>query len=174
MIALSTLTDNASVTIESLQKGGMEMTDYEYLLEEAADRNIKVREVPLIMYDGLTNGQVICIRSTMQTQAQKADVLAEEIAHTKLTVGNILDQGETGNRKQEYKARLKAYDKRIGLKGIVNAYRAGCKTLYEIAEYLHTEELFLSEALNCYREIYGESVSMDGYCIHFEPKLSVN
>ena len=36
---------------------------------------------------------------------EKASVLAEELGHYYTTVGNILDQEDAGNRKQEHKAR---------------------------------------------------------------------
>ena len=149
------------------------MTDYEKLLDKAASRKIKVREVPMILHDGLTNGKVICIRSTIPTEAEKADVLAEEIAHTELTVGDILDQSVTENRKQERKARLRAYDMRIGLNGIVRAFQAGCKSISEFSEYLHTGESFFIEAVECYRNVYGESVLINGFRIQFDPNFDV-
>ena len=39
------------------------------------------------------------------TEAKKACILAEEIGHHKLTVGDITDQSIMENAKQEYKAR---------------------------------------------------------------------
>ena len=57
------------------------------------------------------------------TQTQKACVLAEELGHHYTTVGNILDQSDPAARKQELHARLWAYNKMVGLHGIVSAYR---------------------------------------------------
>lgn len=149
------------------------MDRYEILLDVAECRNLTVKEVPLIMYDGLARGSTIGIRSTITTHAQKADVLAEEIAHSRLTVGDILDQSVTENRKQEHRARALAYDMRIGLDGIVGAYNAGCVTAFEMADYLGTTEKFLCDALEHYRQVYGESVKYNGYLVSFEPYLAV-
>ena len=44
-----------------------------------------------------------------------ADTLAEELGHHYTTVGDILDQTNVSNRKQERLARVWAYNRRIGL-----------------------------------------------------------
>ena len=68
---------------------------------------------------------------------------------------------------------LWAYDKLIGLSGIIKGYLARCRDRYELAEYLGVTEEFLQEALDCYREKYGEHTEVDGYTIMFEPSLAV-
>lgn len=70
-------------------------------------------------------------------------MLAEELGHHYTSYGNILDLNKVENSKQEYKARLMAYNKLIGLKGIIDSFNAGCKTISEIAEYLGITEKFL-------------------------------
>ena len=107
------------------------------------------------------------------TSAQTADTLAEELEHYYTTVGNILDQNNVSNRKQERIARFRAYNRRIGLSGIIQGYRNHCQSLHELAEYLDVTEEFLKDALECYREKYGISTSLDGYMIVFEPTLVV-
>lgn len=49
------------------------------------------------------------------TQTEKSCVLAEEIGRRYTTIGDILDQNDMNNRKQELRARLWAYNKQIGL-----------------------------------------------------------
>jgi len=149
------------------------LTEFEKLTYEAEREGLTVVEVPFSCYDGLIKGRKIGIRRSIETSAQKADVLAEEIGHSRLNVGNILDQSELNNRKQEYSARMWAYDKRIGLDGIIKAYKCGCCSLRECAECLDTSEEFLEEALEMYRRKYGCSVEYEGYEIHFEPRLVV-
>lgn len=149
------------------------MTEFESLTYEAEKDGLTVVEVPFQCFDGLIKGRKIGIRSSIETYAQKADVLAEELGHAKLNVGNILDLSELSNRKQEYIARMWAYDKRIGLDGIIKAYKCGCCSLRECAECLDTSEEFLEEALEMYRRKYGCSVEYEGYEIHFEPRLVV-
>lgn len=107
------------------------------------------------------------------TSTEKACVLAEELGHYYTTAGNILDQSKTENRKQELRARIWAYNKQIGLSGIVNAYKHGCRNLYEMAEYLDVTEEFLKDALQQYRNKYGVCKTIDNYIIFFEPHLAV-
>ena len=76
-----------------------------------------------------------------------ADTLAEKLEHHYTTVGNILDQNNVSNRKQERIARFRAYNRRIGLSGIVQGYRNHCQSLHELAEYLDVTEEFLKDAL---------------------------
>lgn len=149
------------------------MTEFEKLTYEAEREGLTVVEVPFQCFDGLIKGDKIGIRSSIETSAEKCDVLAEELGHAYLTVGDILDQSDLNNRKQEYTARMWAYDKRIGLDGIIKAYKCGCCSLRECAECLDTSEEFLEEALEMYRRKYGCSVEYEGYEICFEPRLVV-
>lgn len=146
---------------------------YGELLEEAASYNISVKEKPLTSHDGLCKGNKIAIRKSIPTLREKACVLAEELGHYHLTVGEILNQSDASNRKQEYKTRIYAYDKVIGLMGIVKAFEARCDRIYEMANFLDVPEDFLKEALKCYKAKYGEYVKLDNYIICFEPRLAV-
>ena len=146
---------------------------YEELLLEAEQHGITVKEKPLPLSDGLIKGRRIAIRQDIPTLAKKADVLAEELGHYHTTVGNILDQTNIDSRRQERKARLWAYDKRIGLSGIIQGFHQHCSSRYELAECLGVTEEFLQEALECYREKYGCAVEFSGYIILFEPSLAV-
>ena len=88
--------------------------------------------------------------------------------------GNIANQKDTQNRKQELRARLYGYDMQIGLIGIVECYKHHCRSLYEMAEYLQVTEEYLKEALECYSRKYGENlVTIDNYAIRFVPSLQV-
>ena len=146
---------------------------YEELLIEADNAGLTVKEKPLPLSDGRIKGQRIAIRKNIPTQRQKADVLAEELGHYYTTVGRIVEQRSVSDRKQEYAARLWAYDRRIGLSGIIHGYRNHCHNLHDLAECLEVSEEFLKEALECYREKYGCYTELDGYVIMFEPHLAV-
>lgn len=145
---------------------------YEELLSEAASNGISVTELPLKAHDGLCYENFIIINKDIQTQAEKACVLAEELSHYYLTAGDIINQNVVENRKQEYKARLLAYNRMIGLHGIINAYKNHCRNKYEMAEYLDVTESFLDETLDFYKSKYGTFTTLDNYIIYFEP-LSV-
>lgn len=145
---------------------------YESLLMESDNNNIITKEKPLRFYDGRIKGNIILIRSDMDT-IRKTCVLAEELGHYYTTVGNILDQTNASNRKQELRARLWAYDRLVGLSDIVRAYKYGCESLAETADYLNVTESFLSDALKEYESKYGTSVVCGEYEISFIPTLEV-
>lgn len=145
---------------------------YEELLQESLEQNLIVKEMYLPGYKGRIYKNRVAIRKNMTT-AEKSCVLAEELGHHHTTVGNILDQTDVSNCKQERLARLWAYNKQIGLSGIIQGYRAHCRSRYDLAEYLEVSEDFLQEALECYREKYGVYTELDGYVIYFEPCLIV-
>lgn len=146
---------------------------YEALLKEADSHQLTVKEKPLKQHDGLIVGNKIAIRKDIGTTAEKSCILAEELGHHYTSSGNILDQSNAMNRKQEYRARLYGYNLKIGLMGIVKAYEAGCYSLYEMAEYLDCTEEYLKEALTAYHSKYGVCKELDNYIIFFEPYLAV-
>jgi hypothetical protein len=149
------------------------LTNYETLLLEADRENLKVKELPLSTYDGRIIKNKILIRKDISTTTEKVCVLAEELGHYYTTVGNILDQDKPQNHKQELQARFVAYNKLIGLHGIVQAYKHGCRNRNEVAEYLEVTEQFLNDAIDCYKTKYGLCEQVDNYIVYFEPCLLV-
>lgn len=139
---------------------------HEELLIIEADLS-KVKGLKGLYVDGC-----IAIDKSM-TNTEKGCILAEEIGHHLTTTGNILDQKKTSNRKQEYKARAKAYDMMVGIEGIISAYKSGCRNIYEIASYLDVTENFLRCAIEYYRSKYGLLTTKGDYIIYFEPSLGV-
>lgn len=147
--------------------------EYEELLEEADNQGLIVKEKPLKYNNGRIKGKRIAIRKDIDTTTEKACVLAEELGHHYTTVGNILDLEDPANRKQERRARLWGYDRLIGLHGIINAYEAGCRSSYEIADYLGVTEEYLQECIGAYREKYGTGATVGEYYVMFEPRVAV-
>lgn len=147
--------------------------NYEALLEEAHQEGLVVKEKPLKYNNGRIKGKRIAIRQDIETNTEKTCVLAEELGHHHTSVGNILDMSDVRNRKQERQARLWAYNKLIGLSGIIEAFEHGCQSRFEIAEYLDVTEEFLEECLACYRNKYGVGITLDNYYIMFIPNLNV-
>lgn len=142
---------------------------YEQLLTVADQEGLLVKEHSLINHDGLISGRRIAIRRNIETQAGKSCVLAEEIGHHCTSSGDILDQTDIMHRKQEYRARFYGYNLKIGLSGLIRAYEAGCRNIFEMAEFLDATEEYLREAIQCYRSKYGICVAVDNYIIYFEP-----
>lgn len=118
---------------------------------------------------GLYIDNTITLNSNIDTEAEKKCILAEELGHHFTSYGNIIDQSKIENRKQERIARAWAYDRLIGINGLINAYKYGCKSKYEIAEYLNVSEQFLEEATTYYNEKYGLYYEIDNYTVYFNP-----
>lgn len=130
------------------------MTRYETLM---AEYDHLIIEEHSMKSDGLYGDGCIWINKNMTT-AEKRCILAEELGHHHTTVGDILDQSDIGNRKQERKARAWAYEKMVPLNSIKQALTVGCREPWEMAEYLDVDERFLREALQYYEEVYGDEL----------------
>ncbi len=149
------------------------MTKYEYLLNEADSQQLITVESPLRANKGRIVGDMIAIKSDM-TDTEKQCVMAEELGHYYTSVGDILDQITVENRKQELKARLWAYKRLLPLDCFISAFRSGCNSLYEYADYLNVTETFLRDAIRRYKQIYGTDwVRFDNYAIRFCPELAI-
>ncbi len=147
------------------------MNNYE-VLETAADlEGVPVDTVPFSSsrLKGLYCDGNIALSADLETSADKACILAEELGHHFTTVGVIMDLNDTGNRKQELRARVWAYNKMIGLYGLIRAYKHRCANRYETAEYLGVTEEFLQEAIDYYHSKYGMVCRLDNYVDYFEP-----
>lgn len=149
------------------------MNAFEQLLS-SSDKNIIIIEKNFkSKAKGLCKGNKIGISNAIDTSAEKSCVLAEELGHYYTTAGDIIDQSNDANRKQELRARLWAYNCQIDLRGIIKAFDRNCKNTHEMADYLDVTEEFLKEAITAYRNKYGIFTEFDNYIIFFEPHLAV-
>lgn len=148
------------------------MIAYEELLIESDKRGIIAKEKNLPISKGRIKGNRIAIKTGLPEKEKKC-ILAEELGHYYTGVGDILDLSLESNRKQETRGRIYAYNKLIGLMGIIDAYENHCQSLYESAKYLEVSEEFLKEALEYYKSKYGKCVTVDNYTIFFEPYIGV-
>lgn len=123
------------------------MTKYEELLAEY-DREVDVEERKMVN-DGLYCDGCVWIRKDMNS-SRKACILAEEIGHHYTSAGDITDQKDVGNRKQERKARKWAFEKLLPLHLIITAIQNGHSEPWDMAEYLDVDEEFLCQALKYY------------------------
>lgn len=141
---------------------------YEKLLIE--HDYIEVRETDVMPNDlhGLWLGDLILIKRNL-SETRKAEVLYEELAHHKLTYGNILDQSKWINRKFENYAKRYGYEAAIPLRIIVEAHHYGVSNLYELAQYVQLSEKYIVEILRHYKQKYGYSTRYGTYVIQFEP-----
>lgn len=149
------------------------MNNYEQLISEYSNDVFVVEKHFLSKAKGLCKGNKIGISKDIPTTTEKACILAEELGHYYTTSGNILDLSNTSNRKQELRARAWAYDRLVGLSGIISCFEAGCRNLYEMSEHLEVTEEFLKETIKRYRQKYGAFATTKNYIIYFEPVLGV-
>lgn len=152
------------------------MTGYEKLLDNAEKDNVTViEEYPFESgrLKGLYCDGVIALSENIKTETEKKCVLAEELGHHYTAVGNILDQSSAANRKQEMRGRILAYNRLVGLRGIIDAYNHHCQGTAEAAEYLGVTEEFLNDTLIYYKNKYGMYATVDNYAIIFEPSIAV-
>ena len=148
------------------------MTTYEDILMEADSHDLITKEKPLRAHKGRIKGRRIAINKDL-TEKEKKCIMAEELGHYYTASGDILDQSSTANRKQESRGRIMAYNRLIGLMGIIDSYNNHCQSLTETAEYLDVTEEFLLDALLYYKRKYGTCVTINNYVIYFEPALGV-
>ncbi|HCT0381806.1 TPA: ImmA/IrrE family metallo-endopeptidase, partial [Staphylococcus pseudintermedius] len=134
------------------------MSKYEQLLIE--NQHIKIKDTVKLPYGykGFYSDQVILIDDSL-TEYKKHETLAEEIAHHKITYGNILDQSNMLNRKFELKARRLANESVISLQGLINAFNYGVQNIYDLALYFEVTKDFVLDTIQHYKQKYGLSVS---------------
>lgn len=147
---------------------------YESLLDEIHKEGIDIIQINFKgKSKGLYGDNTIAIDKKIDTSAEKKCILAEELGHHYTSYGNILDQSNINNIKQEKRARNWAYEKLVGIISLVNAFERGIRNKYELAEYLNITEDFLNEVINHYREEYGIYCEIDNYLVYFEPHFGV-
>ncbi|MFB6800417.1 MULTISPECIES: ImmA/IrrE family metallo-endopeptidase [Peribacillus] len=140
---------------------------YNKLLFEYEEIPVREKELEYGFKGLYRNGHIIIERR--QTKVEKGCILAEELGHHFKTVGNIIDQTNLNNVKQEKIARRWAYNEILPLSCFVAAYEYGCTNRYEVADFLNVTEEFLQEALDRYIEIYGDSIYHHDLTIRLNP-----
>lgn len=141
---------------------------YEELLIEHDYIDIRETDVMPNNLHGLWLDDIILINRNL-SETRKAEVLYEELAHHKLTYGNILDQSKWINRKFENYAKRHGYESALPLRIIVEAHNYGVSNLYELAQYVQLSEEHVLKILKHYANKYGIGTHYDNYAIKFEP-----
>ena len=144
------------------------MSRYEQLLAE--NEHIKIKDTHSLPdgYSGFYKDGIILIDKDL-SETRKAEVLYEELAHHKLTYGNILDQSKWINRKFENYAKRHGYEAALPLRIIVEAHHYGVSSLYELAQYVQLSEEHVLEILKHYKQKHGLTTRYGKYVIQFEP-----
>ncbi|MDU0476315.1 ImmA/IrrE family metallo-endopeptidase [Staphylococcus chromogenes] len=144
------------------------MSKYEQLLIE--NQHIKIKDNVKLPkgYDGVCTDFVIFIDKDLP-ERRKHEILHEELAHHKLTYGNILDQSHFNNRKFENYARRYSYETTMPLSGIVEAFKQGIHNLYELANFFEISEGHVLDCIEHYKRKYGLNTLVGNHLIEFEP-----
>lgn len=144
------------------------MSRYEQLLAE--NEHIKIKDTHSLPdgYSGFYKDGIILIDKNL-SETRKAEVLYEELAHHKLTYGNILDQSKWINRKFENYAKRHGYEAALPLRIIVEAHNYGVSNLYELAQYVQLNEEHVLKILEHYKQKHGIGTHYGDYAITFEP-----
>ncbi|AJA50096.1 Gp23-like protein [Clostridium pasteurianum DSM 525 = ATCC 6013] len=146
---------------------------YENLLKKCDNLNLNVKEKDLRARDGMCYGNRIAIRRGLKSDKHKYCVLLEELGHYYTTYGDITDQKDIRNRKQEKRARNWGYKNSAGIVQLISAFEKGIQGRYELAEYLEVTEDYLENAILYYKEKYGLYYEIDNYIVYFEPSLYI-
>ena len=135
------------------------MSNYENLISLAHSKGINIIESDLGIDKpfGKCIGNLIIINNRVN-ECEKLCVLYEELGHFNLTVGDITDQNDLNNRKQESIARRWSY-----------AIISGIDNIYDLAEILNVTEDFLIKSIEHYKKKYGVYYVGETHLLTFEP-----
>lgn len=146
------------------------MSNYENLISLAHSKGINIIESDLGIDKpfGKCIGNLIIINNRVN-ECEKLCVLYEELGHFNLTVGDITEQSDLNNRKQESIARRWSYEKLISPEDIINAIISGIDNIYDLAEILNVTEDFLIKSIEHYKKKYGVYYVGETHLLTFEP-----
>lgn len=146
----------------------------EELEQEIADAGIDLIDYPFKSkrLRGITfvsqNEKIIGISKQVTDLSERLTILSEELSHIELNVGDV-----TSDISQEKRARFRGYDRLVGFKGLVSAYKNGCQDLYEFADHLNVTYDYLIECLKAYQSRYELPQEYENFIISFRPTLTI-
>ena len=115
---------------------------------------------------------LIALNSTLETQAEQACTLAEELGHLNTSCGDLLTDPNVPTvtiRQQEERAKRWAYKILVSIKKLIQAYEAGVRTRQELVNYLEITDDFLEKSISFYKEKYGIYMKHGNYFIYLDP-----
>lgn len=151
-----------------MNKGADHLSNYEEMLIKYD--HIKIKETNVLPDEmGGFNLNNVILLNRKNKYKERVEILAEEVAHYKITYGDIRDQTKMINRKFELKARRLGCELVITLDGIIEAFHYGVHNLYGLADFFEVTEQYVLNAINHYKMKYGSSTWHKNYLIKFEP-----
>lgn len=145
----------------------------ERLYQIIDDNKIRLKECDLKKIDPVLKGlyfdNVILLDHRIETSAELNSILAEEVGHYFTTTSNILDTKDLHKEKEEEKAHRWAVQHLITPFKLIDAFKEGVSNRFELAEYLDVTEDFIEDSIPLLKKLYGESIAINEYIIHFDP-----
>ena len=142
------------------------MYSYEILMSRFSNLQYKFEKKMPEKQKGLYVDNVVYI-NPKQSSAELISTIAEEIAHHYTSVGDISDYKNPESRKQERRARLVAAEMTVHPSFLIKAYQKGCREYWEVADELGITVEALREAIDLFKQKYGEGFSFLNYKIIF-------
>ncbi len=149
------------------------LTNFETLEQYATDHNIRLYTQPLPhpikgLYFSREDFHAITLSSHLETTAQRATVLAEELGHYHTTPINLFAAPPELSATYEHRAAAWAANVLVPLPSIVKAWREGVRDLWELSEHLGVPEDFTVRSIELHRARCGMSARVDKYLITFD------
>ena len=131
-------------------------------LKVKIDRNMP-NKLSGLYYDG-----TILLNANNSYQ-KHIETIAEEIGHYETSYGDITNYNQITHAKQEVKARRYGHQLILNLDTLIEAFKAGVQSDYELADYFDVSTEYIHSAVNSMKIKYGISHYHDGHIIRFEP-----
>lgn len=150
------------------------MTKYETLLCQATEQGAKVIEIDLGTDKpcGKCIDNILIINNRI-TEKEKHYILAEELGHYLITVGDITNQKVINNRKQELKARRYSHSLLIEPIDLIESFRHGSRNTADMAEFLDISVNVLYEIIEDFKKKYGMGVFVGNYYLKLQPTFGI-
>lgn len=118
---------------------------------------------------GLYFDNIIVLHKGIKTNAERHCILAEELGHYFTSSGINLDQSSIETIKQENSAHRWATNELIDPFRLIDAFKAGVRNRWELAQFLNVTELFIENSLLHLKKLYGDTFAIDEYVVYFDP-----
>ena len=118
---------------------------------------------------GLYFDNIIVLHKRIDTQSEKNCILAEELGHYFTSNGIQLNQSSNETIKQEYQALRWATKQMLDPIRLIDAFKAGVNSRWELSQFLDVTETFIENALIHFKKLHGDSLAINEYIIHFDP-----
>lgn len=121
---------------------------------------------------GYCDGNIILLNPD-QHETEVPGTLAEEIAHYLTSVGDITEQKNAVERKQEQQARDLGAVFVVTPSDILSCYKANLTTYWECAEFLGITVNTLKRAVSVYAKKNDGKLKYNHYTFYFEPNGTI-